>query len=165
MQNRPAEITCLLVSAAFIFACRGPAEWRYEASLEETPKASAHAVHDARLGEVMANLAVLRSERLPKAIDPVEEKARQALEVTRIATAMAESARNIGRAAPADLDALALTEFSLMASQLAQLCEELAAAAPRLSVDELQGRLSAIDDTCTACHVQFRISGLIHDAD
>ena len=165
MLYRPAEIACALVIATFVFACRGPSEWRYEASLEQVPEASAHAIHDARLAEVMANLAALRSERLPKAIDPIEEEARQAREVTRVATAMAESARSIGRAAPAELDALALTEFSILASQLAQLCDELAAAAPRLTIDEEQTHLRAIDATCTACHVRFRISGLIYDAD
>jgi cytochrome c556 len=136
---------------------------RYEQALERTAAPAAHGIHDERLVSMMRNLDRLRDERLPKAFDVREEQDRQALEVARVAQAMADSAAQIPAAAPADLDAAQLAEFRSLATALQHLCAGLAEAAPRLTNTQRRARLADIDATCNECHGRFRIPGVTRD--
>lgn len=147
---------CLLIS----LACRGPAVVRYEEALERTPEPSAHAVHEGRLATLMREVDRLREERLPQAIDPRAEQARQAREIARVAMAMAESAARIPAAEPPGLDPARAAEFRELASALEQASRRLAEDAPRLSPRALRARLNEIDATCDRCHGHFRIPGV-----
>jgi len=152
-----APVLAAALAATVAIACRGPAEWRYEGELAGTPAGAAHAVHDARLAEVMRGLDSLRRERLPQALDPEAAAARQAREVARVARAMAESARRIAAVAPERLDADERAVLADLAARLARLCDELAADAPALDADAQRERLAAIDATCRGCHERLRI--------
>jgi cytochrome c556 len=143
--------------------CSGPAERRYEVELERTPEPAAHAVHEERLRALMRDFERLRGERLPKPVDTRDDEARRALEVARLARALAESAARIPAAAPAALDARERHEFRALAEQLERLGRALAADAPRLASGPRQARLDEIDATCEQCHTRFRIPGIVQD--
>jgi cytochrome c556 len=153
MRKRAAIVGLLLA------ACGGPAQLRYEKQLEHAPAAAAHAVHEQRLGELMASLDELRNERLPKALDVEVEQERQTREVVRVARAMADSAARIPAAAPADLDERERAEFLGLANTLEQRTERLIADAPRLTSEQRRTQLAEIDATCDDCHRRFRIPG------
>lgn len=140
-----------------VAACHGPAVVRYEDTLEATPPPAAHGVHEQRLALLMRDLGRLRDQRLPQQIDPVDEEARQAQEVARVARALAASAAHIPDAVPEGLDAAQRAAFLSLGESLRTASLDLARDAPVLPVADLQSRLGAIDATCDACHSRFRI--------
>jgi hypothetical protein len=142
--------------------CSGPAQWRYEAALEETAQPAAHGIHEQRLAVVMRDLDRLRDERLPQPLDMRELESRQAREVARVALAMAASAAQIPAAMPPDLDAREQQSFRALAATLERLCTQLAEEAPRLATEQRRVRIAEIDATCNQCHGRFRIPGA-HD--
>lgn len=156
--SRPTTLG--LACLAMLLACRGPAVVRYEEALERTPAPSAHAVHEDRLATLMREVDRLRDERLPQAIDPRAEQARQAREIARVATAMAESAARIPAARPPGLDPAREAELRELAAAFEQASRRLAEDAPRLSPRGLRARLAEIDATCDRCHGRFRIPGV-----
>jgi len=140
--------------------CGGPAQLRYEESLERTPAPAAHAVHERRLLPLMRELDRLRTERLPKALDVASEEERQADEIARVARAMADSAARIPEAIPSHLDDRQRTEFLELAARLGRQTARLADEAERLTPDERRRTLAEMDSTCDSCHTRFGIEGL-----
>jgi cytochrome c556 len=157
-----AVVAVVVVAWMTSLACSGPALWRYEETLEQTPVTSTHAVHDRRLAELMRKLEGLREERLPQALDVRTEEAKQAREIARVARAMARSASTLPGAAPPELDATARAEFGALAASLERSCEQLADGAVRSTPEQLRARLAEIDATCDRCHSRFRIRGDPH---
>lgn len=149
-----SAVTALLTSG-----CGGPAQLRYEESVERTPASAVHAVHEERLRQLMRDLDRLRDERLPKAMDVEVERQRQARELERVARAMAESATRIAAAAPPGLDPAEQREFRALALTLQRRSEALADDAQRLTPAQRRERLVEIDATCGQCHARLRIPG------
>jgi len=143
-----------------VVSCAGPAQWRYEAALEQAPASAAHAIHEQRLTALMRDLDRLRVERLPKALDTREEERHQAVRIAQVARAMARSAALIPGAEPPDLDERSRAEFRALAERLQRRATALAEDAPQLEPDQRSERLSEIDATCQQCHGRFRIPGI-----
>jgi cytochrome c556 len=137
--------------------CRGPAQWRYEKDLEETPAPAAHAVHQRRLAELMRGLDGMRNERLPTVLDMEAEEARRAREVARVAGALADSAGQIPAAAPAGLDDQERADFEALAEELGQRTQRLADEAEVLTPEQRADQIHEIDATCNRCHLRFRV--------
>jgi len=157
MAGRRRLVVWIVAGPLVLFACRGPALWRYEDAVDRTPPAAAHAVHEERLAELMRSVDRLRVERLPQALDPRVEQARQAREVERIARAMAESAAEIPDAEPPGLSPAQRADFLALAASLREASTGLADDASRTGPDAWQTRLDEIDATCDRCHGRFRI--------
>lgn len=162
MRSRSA----LLCIAGWLTAagCGGPAQLRYEESLEITPAPAAHAVHGRRLLPLMRELDRLRTERLPKALDVAAEEERQAAEIARVARAMADSAAWIPEAIPSSLDDRQRVEFLELAGRLQRQTARLADEAGRLTPDERRAALAEMDSTCDSCHARFGIRRGQHGA-
>jgi hypothetical protein len=147
------------------WGCAPPAQIRYEDRLEDTTARAEHAVHSDRLEQVMGGLERLSDERLPKAMDLREERARRVKVVVKVARAMAKSARRIPAAiAGVDLDGEAREEFLRIAEELRRSALELAESAPRMSTAEMRAQADAIEATCEACHERFRAGPLTEGA-
>jgi len=151
--QRLALIALLVVLAA----CAGPAQWRYEAALEERPAAAAHALHDERLRQLMRGLDRLRNERLPKTLDTAGDEAREAAQISRVARALAESATQLVSSAPPGAGEPDRAAFRELALELDRQARSLAEDAPTLTRGQGAARLAEIDATCAGCHGRFRI--------
>ena len=136
-------------------ACSGLGRLGYERSLEHTAPAASHAVHDARLQEVMRSLERLRAERLPKAMDVGSEVNVRRDEIAQVAHAMAESARDI--APPSWLSPEQTAEFVDQAERFGRLAAELADAAPRLPSQALREHVATLQASCDDCHGRCRV--------
>jgi hypothetical protein len=150
----------LLAALAAAQACAGPAEQRYEEELARTPPAAEHAVHAARLAELMRGLERLTDERLPQALDLETERARRAERVGVAARAVADSAAQIPEAADAFVAALEPAEravFAGLAETLEARAQSLAEEAGSLSGPALTARLEGLRGVCDGCHLRFRI--------
>jgi hypothetical protein len=124
---------------------------------EEAPPASRHAVHDARLAEVMDGLATLSGARLPDAIDSREPFQTRRLELVEAARALALSSEEIARVAPSlELDEPERDDFLFLAEVLRRRAQTLAGEAPFASIGELQERVREIRGTCDHCHGRYR---------
>lgn len=153
------------VSLAAVFACAGPASWRYQEALDAAPPAATHALHDERLRDLMRDLERLRTERLPQAFDVHGAQQRRIRDLVAAARALSASAARIPSALPEALEAEDRQAFRALAGQLQHLADDLAEQAPALSVPQQRERLFAIDATCSDCHRRFRIPGLGSEAD
>lgn len=149
----------LLLLAAWLATsgCRGPALWRYEKRVDESPPSAVHGVHQQRLQQLMDDLDRLRNERLPRAFDVRSEEERRAREVARVAGDLANSATQIPAAAPAGLDERERAAFLALARELEQRTRRLAEQAESLTPEQRGTLLEEIDATCASCHRRFRI--------
>jgi cytochrome c556 len=153
-RERRAVLALALVAAA---ACQRPAAIRYEQELEATPPPAEHAVHGARLRELMRGLDRLARERLPQAMDLRAERARRLAGVADVAGAMADSAARIDTAsAEIEIDAARRGALLALAADLERDARALAQDAPRLGDEALRARVAALEATCDACHRRFR---------
>lgn len=146
--------------AAWLVACAPPAAERYEEELARTAPAAEHAVHAARLAELMRGLDRLTAERLPQAMDVQTERARRAERVRAAAEAVADSAARIPDAAGsfvAGLDEAERAVFTGLAETLEARAGRLAAEAAVRPAPELEAGLEEVRGVCDACHVRFRI--------
>lgn len=153
---------CLLAGwAAASPGCGGSNRLRYEQRVDDTPGEAVHGVHSQRLAELMRGLERMRSERLPKAMDPQIEERRRVEVISRVAREMARSAERIPDAASTvSLDAASREEFLRLADTLLRGAIRIAEDAQdpsAASVDELRARLRAMEATCDQCHDRFRI--------
>lgn len=140
-----------------LLACAPPARVRYEERLEASTPAEAHAVHAERLAEVMRGLDRLLEERLPRAMDETWERERRVDELTAVAGAIAESARQIhGRADGRDWSHAEQRAFAGRALLLEQRADALAEDAATLSPEEIGVRVAGIREVCAGCHSRFR---------
>ena len=150
----------LLASAAasvWLLSCSAPLQVEYERGLEQTDAQARHALHDARLRELMRSIQRLSEDRLPKSLDVEGPLRFQAQEVAQIARALSESAIRIPEASnEARMSATDRAEFDALARQLQQRAAALARAADALRADEARTQLEAIQQTCQGCHVRFR---------
>ncbi len=149
-----ANRTLLLSTLALLTACRaGPTE-----STTPSTGIAAHAVHSARIQQIMRQLGRLASERMPQELDTSVERARRATEVAEIARAMAASAEDVsGAMSRLELTTAQQGEFTRLVDQLRTQSTELARTAPRLSLAQMKDRMAAIRGSCKACHDRFRI--------
>lgn len=156
IRRTPGLGPALLACAAL--GCGAPRQVRYEEELERTQPAAAHAVHSQRLAELMRGLEWLRVERLPQNMELSVQVERRAEQIAEVARSMQASAARIPDAsAEAGLDPEERREFARLARLLEEQAGALVADAPHLSPDELRERASAIQSTCDACHLRFRI--------
>ncbi len=105
----------------------------------------------------MRELAGLFVERLPKGMNVQTVQKHQAQAVAEVSRAMAESAAKI----PAVLYQLELNEnqqktFFQLAETLQRESMALSKKATNLSPVEMNAALARIQETCVACHHQFR---------
>lgn len=148
-------VLCLAAS------CGRPSQLEYEERLRSDPPSAQHAAHSKRLAALMRGLDRVRSERLPKAMDPRIEQERRAGEIRGVARAIAASARAIGDVGPTlELDEDEQLEFVKQSEELRTRAEALVEATRQLDYDEWRTRLDAIDETCRDCHGRFRPGGL-----
>ena len=147
-----------LLLAVAVAGCRGPAQRRYEQTLEQTPEAASHAVHSERLHELMGGLARLSRERLPQAMDVAGEREWREQQIAEVGRSLAASAASIPEASgELGLDAEEQQEFVQLALELRRRAQELAATAPELSPAALRERAAAVERACADCHARFRI--------
>jgi len=152
-----AALACVGLLLGSALGCSAPAQVRYEERLERVPAPAEHAVHSARLVELMRALDRLRGERLPQALEVGIERERRAEAIREVALGMARSAARIPDAASGTLDAAERAEFEALARELEHRALEVADAAPRLSTDALEDRVRALEATCNRCHSRFRL--------
>jgi cytochrome c556 len=132
----------------------------YERRLEETDIQARHALHDARLQELMRGIQRLSEDRLPKSLDVEGPLRFQAQEVAQIARVLSDSAMRIPEAGDgARMSPIDRAEFNALARELQEHAAALARAADALRADEARSQLEAIQQTCQGCHVRFRPLG------
>jgi len=112
----------------------------------------------------MGSLDRLRGERLPKSLDLEIEEKRQSSAITRVVSAMADSAARIPQAIPNRLSDSERADFLVLAVALRRQTQDLAEKVSELSVEQRRTRLEEIDATCEHCHQRFRIPGRNDDA-
>jgi cytochrome c556 len=160
LASGPARLALVFVVARLAGGCATPAEQRYEETLARTGPAAAHAVHAARLTELMRGLEQLTRERLPQALDLEAARERRMARVRRVARAVAASAEAIPAAAgdqEGQLDAAARADFENRAAALGESARALADDAPVLSSAALDARLAELREVCDGCHAGFRV--------
>jgi cytochrome c556 len=146
---------CAMLLAAL--ACAPPARVRYEERLEAATPAEAHAVHAARLVEVMRGLDRLVEERLPRGMDETWERERRVEELSTVASAISASARQIhARAGERDRSHAEQRAFAGRALVLEQRADALAENTATLTPEEIVTRVEALREACAACHRRFR---------
>ncbi len=157
--RRVGPILLAALAACVQTSCIQPAQERYREELSAAPPPLRHAVTDARLRAVMADLSDLRAERLPREFDPEPGRALRREEIAALAAALAEAAARIPDAIPAErLPAGEEGAFLGLAGRLAEETRALAEEAPRLPVQGLRERVDRIGAICDACHTRFRIA-------
>jgi cytochrome c556 len=143
--------------------CLQTAQTHYERELSTADAGTAHAIHDARLQQLMRGLGRLSDDRLPKAMDVDRVREQRVEEVAAISRTMAESARTIPEVtASLDLDEGDRRALLALATRLGDQASDLARRAPDLSPTELQSALDDIAVTCRDCHARFRFPGMSH---
>lgn len=147
---------CLALAAVVLpAACATPGE---AMDGQDVPPAASHAVQGDRLQALMRRLERLTTERLPRAIDPWDERRRRAERVRETARALTASAREIPLALETiDLDPRDREAFLALAGELERAAEELARADPDEPVEVLTERSRAIVARCDRCHTRFGI--------
>ena len=146
-----------LAAIAGLLACSAPRQIEYERRVEETDPGAVHAVHDARLQELMQSIQRLADDRLPKSLDVDEPRRARAQEVVEIARALADSAERIPEASQsASMSATDRAAFEALARQLQEQATTLAAMTDGMQADEAEAALAAIQQTCRSCHARFR---------
>ncbi|MGH0030851.1 MAG: hypothetical protein ACQGVC_13735 [Myxococcota bacterium] len=146
---------CAAVLAA---ACARPAQLAYETESAEAPVAARHAVHSARLRELMGALGRLERGRLPQAMDVELERERRTRDVARAARDLAGGASELARLAPElDLAPAERAAFVGLARRLERDSRTLAEQAPELSPAALGDAAARIRADCERCHERFRV--------
>lgn len=151
---------CLSASIVVALGCAPPGQQRYEEALADSPPSAQHAVHAARLGELMRGLERLTDERLPQALDVAATRESRVEGVREVALAVADSAMKIQGAAGGDglgLDADSRAVFVGLAEELDARARTLAAEAPDLSEASLEERFVELRAVCDRCHERFRL--------
>ncbi len=118
-----------------------------------------HAERSERLASLMRRLERIADERLPRALDPLEEQETRASLVREAARQLASAAREIPEAAagfaPGDR-----RDMVALAAELEQASLELARSEPGAPLELLSQRSRRIDATCNRCHGRFGVEPL-----
>jgi hypothetical protein len=146
-----------LLALVLVCACSAARSIPDEPSGPAAESATLHAVHSARLREIMRQLDRLTSDRLPQEMDVRPERDRRLSELAATADAMAGAAERIpGAAGRVALDAPHRGLFPMLAEILRDQALELR---QRAGADDPRGAetvLEQITVTCNACHALFR---------
>jgi cytochrome c556 len=156
-----APILAALSVVLTIVACETPGG-RTEDPLGMGRSPSRHAVHSARLQEVMGGLRREVSRLWPqevaeeRAADTRRDRERQLREAGQLADALAEAAAQM----PNTISDVELSEadrkaFLAGAAKLQTHADELRTSARREDLGQMQRALRKIQTTCTGCHDQF----------
>lgn len=126
--------------------------------LAETGRPALHAVHEARLRTIMANLRSQALARVPQEMDRRSIDARRADELTAASEALADSARAI----PDALAGVRMGDenrrvFNAYAQKLEEQAVELGDLARNHRMQAVQAKFGELISTCNACHSSFRV--------
>jgi cytochrome c556 len=143
--------------ATLLIACAPSAQVRYEERVQAAPPAAIHAVHAERMAELMRGLERLSADRLPKAMDPQQEREWRVREVESAADGIADSAARIPGVAPESMrNGTDARTFRENAAVLELRARSLADEADTLTPEELRVRAEELQEACIACHRDFR---------
>lgn len=151
----------LLAAALLVaLACARSGQERYEEALSRTGPAARHAVHAARLAELMRGLERLTDDRLPQALDVAAAREQRAEAIREVALGVASSARGIPDAVgdlETQLDPPSQAAFVALSEELGARASALAEDVPGPSETSLEGRVAELHAVCDACHERFRV--------
>ncbi len=149
----------VLIAAALLAiwptaSCCPDGEQRYEQRLAQTGKPAMHAVHSARLRELMGRLTYSMSLDPP---DRYTEPKRRAEEIAAVADEMVQTAGDVDEAAAKfRLSTQDREVFLRLSQKLKGSALDIREAASRQNYDGTRAAIGEMQSTCNACHNLFR---------
>ncbi len=135
-------------------SCGPDGEQRYQQRLARTGEPAMHAIHSARLRELMGKLTYDMSLDPP---DRYTEPKRRAEQIVAVADEMVGTAGNVGEAsAKFKLNEQDREVFLHLARKLKASALDIRNAASRENFDGTRAAINEMQSTCNACHSLFR---------
>lgn len=140
-------------------SCKPASQAHHPPRLANTGQPAIHAVHSARLKEIMTKLNTPTFNRMPEELEDPYSQDHYFRQVEQTAQLMAEAISDI---CPAVCDKLSLNKqqkklFVSLTEKLLEQASELKKIALQKDIDQIDQAMDAIASTCNACHSAFRI--------
>lgn len=152
------RVACLIICLPSFVACESMHDERLPLRGQSDTEAPAlHAIHDARLRNLMREMNSLMFERMRTELELDQERRQKAVQIGRVAAEMEQTVGDIIDSLPR----LSLNEdeqisFLALAEKLRNQVRMVKEQADHNYIDAIPGTLQHITTTCTMCHHLFR---------
>ena len=155
---RSLRVTCLVICLPSFAACVSTHDDRlFSQRLSDTGAPALHAVHDARLRNLMREMNSLMFERMRTELELDQERRQKALQIGRVAAEMEETVADIIDSLPRlPLNEDEQISFLALAEKLRDQVRMVKDLADHNHIDAIPGTLRQMTTTCTMCHHLFR---------